>query len=100
LFIAATHSLQNFGWFYERSPGTSEDFAAVLVAAAGTSTLTKRSSAPDGKARRDLFYVRQLDSDENEVTIKYRTKAPDQPGVSEEDQVSRHSEASQSTARI
>ena len=59
-------------------PGTSEDLATVLDAAADTPTLTKRNSAP-GKTRRDSFYVRQLGSDENEVTIKYHTKAPDQP---------------------
>ena len=59
-------------------PGTSEDLAAVLDAAADTPTLTKRNSAP-GKTRRDSFYVRQLGSDENDVTIKYHTKAPDQP---------------------
>jgi hypothetical protein len=59
-------------------PGTSEDLAAVLDAAADTPTLTKRNSA-SGKTRRDSFYLRQLDSDESEVTIKYHTKAPDQP---------------------
>ena len=59
-------------------PGTSEDLAAVLDAASDTPTLTKRNSAT-GKTRRDSFYVRQLGSDENEVTIKYHTKAPDQP---------------------
>ena len=58
-------------------PGTSEDLAAVLDAAADTPTLTKRNYAP-GKARRDSFYVRQLDSSENDVTIKYHTKAPGQ----------------------
>ena len=42
-----------------------------------TPTLTKRNSAP-GKTRRDSFYVRQLGSDENQITIKYHTKAPDQ----------------------
>ena len=57
-------------------PGTSEDLAAVLDAAADTPALAKRNSAP-GKTRRDTFYVRQLGTDENEVTIKYHTKAPD-----------------------
>ena len=57
-------------------PGTSEDLAAVLDAAADTPTLTKRNSA-SGKTRRDSFYVRQLGSDENEVTIKYHTKYRD-----------------------
>jgi hypothetical protein len=60
-------------------PGTSEDLAAALDAAAETSTLTKRSSSPGFKMRLDYFYVRQLDSSENEVTIKCHTKAPDQP---------------------
>jgi len=59
-------------------PGTSEDLAAVLDAATDTPTLTKRNSAP-GKTRRDSFHVHQLGSDENEVTIKFHTKAPDQP---------------------
>jgi len=59
-------------------PGTSEDLAAVLDAAADIPTFAKRNSA-SGKTRRDSFYVRRLDSDENEVTIKYHTKAPDQP---------------------
>ena len=59
-------------------PGTSEDLAAVLDAAADIHTLAKRNSA-SGKTRRDSFYVCQLGSDENEVTIKYHTKAPDQP---------------------
>jgi hypothetical protein len=59
-------------------PGTSEDLAAVLDAAADTPTLPKRNSA-SGKTRRDSFYVRHLDSDESGVTIKYHTKAPDQP---------------------
>jgi len=59
-------------------PGTSEDLAAVLDAAADTPTLIKRNSAP-GNTRRDSFYVRQLGSDQNEVTIKYHTKAHDQP---------------------
>jgi len=59
---------------YVAELGTSEDIAAVLDAAADTPTLTKRNSAP-GKKRRDSFYVRQLGSDENEVTIKYHTKA-------------------------
>ena len=45
-------------------PGTSEDLAAVLEAAADTPTLTKRNSATV-KTRRDSFYVRQLGSDEN-----------------------------------
>jgi len=58
-------------------PGTSEDLA-VSDAAADTPTLNKRNSAP-GKTRRDSFYLRQLGSDENQVTIKYHTKAPDQP---------------------
>ena len=64
------------------SPTSSDhgdkESSAVLDAAADTPTLTKRNSAP-GKARQDSFYVRQLDSSENEVTIKYYTKAPDQP---------------------
>ena len=59
-------------------PGTSEDLAAVLDAAVDTPILNKRNSAP-GKTRRDSFYIRQPDSDENEVTIKYHTKAPDKP---------------------
>ena len=54
-------------------PDTSEDLAAALDAAADTPT---RNSAP-GKTRRDSFYVRQLGSDENEVTIKYHTKVPE-----------------------
>ena len=55
-------------------PGTSEDLAAVLDAAADTPTLTKRNSTT-GKARRDSFYVRQLGSDENQVTIKYQPES-------------------------
>ena len=74
-------------------PGTSEDLAAVLDAAVDTPTLTKRNSAT-GKTLRDSFYVRQLGSDENEVTIKYHTKAP------KENQVSRCSKASRSIARV
>jgi hypothetical protein len=59
-------------------PGTSEDLAAVLDAAADTPTLTKRNSAA-GKTRRDSYFIRQLDAAENDTTIKYHTKAPDQP---------------------
>ena len=52
---------------------------AVLDAAAGTPTFTKRRSASDHKDRRDSYFIRQLDADENDTTIKYHTKAPDQP---------------------
>ena len=52
---------------------------AVLDAAAGTPTFTKRRSTSDHKDRRDSYFIRQLDTDENDTTIKYHTKAPDQP---------------------
>jgi len=56
-----------------------EDLAAVLDAATVTPILTKRRSASDHKDRRDSYFIRQLDADENDTTIKYHTKAPDQP---------------------
>jgi hypothetical protein len=59
-------------------PGNRDDLAAVLDAAVEL-TLTKRHSASDGKARCDSLYVHRLGSDENEVTIKNHTTAPDQP---------------------
>jgi hypothetical protein len=61
------------------NPGSEEDLAAFLDAAAGTPNLTKRRSASDHKDRRDSYFIRQLDADENDTTIKYHTKAPEQP---------------------
>ena len=62
------------------NPGNKEDLAAVLDdAATVTPILTKRRSASDHKDRRDSYFIRQLDADENDPTIKYHTKAPDQP---------------------
>jgi len=61
------------------NPGNEEDLAVVLDAAAGTPTLTKRRSASDHKDRRDSSFIRQIDADENDTTIKYHTKAPEQP---------------------
>ena len=61
------------------NPGNKEDLAAVLDAAAETPILNKRQSASDHKDRRDSYFIRQLDADENDTTIKYHTKAPDQP---------------------
>ena len=61
------------------NPGNKEDLAAVLDAAAETPILNKRRSASDHKDRRDSYFIRQLDADDNDTTIKYHTKAPDQP---------------------
>ena len=52
------------------NPGNKEDLAAVLDATAETPILTKD--------RRDSYFIRQLDADENDTTIKYHTKASDQ----------------------
>jgi len=51
----------------------------ILDAAAVTPILTKYRSASDHKDRRDSYLIRQLDADENDTTIKYHTKAPEQP---------------------
>jgi hypothetical protein len=61
------------------NPGNEEDLAAFLDAASGTPILTKRRSAPDNKGLRDSYFIRQLDADESDTTIKYHTKAPEQP---------------------
>ena len=61
------------------NPGNKEDLAAVLDAAAGTPTFTKRRSASDHQDCRDSYFIRQLDADDNDTTIKYHTKAPEQP---------------------
>ena len=61
------------------NPGNQEELAAVLDAAAGTPTFTKRRSASDYQDRRDSYFIRQPDADDNDTTIKYHTKAPDQP---------------------
>ena len=62
------------------NPGNKEDLAAVLDdAATVTPILTKRRSASDHKDRRNSYFIRQLDADDNDPTIKYHTKAPDQP---------------------
>ena len=50
------------------NPGNKEDLAAVLDAAAS-----------DPKDRRDSYLIRQLAADDNDTTIKYHTKAPEQP---------------------
>ena len=57
------------------NPGNKEDLAAVLDAAAETPILNKRQSASDHKDRRDSYFIRQLDADENDTTIKYHTKS-------------------------
>ena len=61
------------------NPGNKEDLAAVLDEAADTPVLTKRRSTSDHKGRRDSYFIRQLDADDNDTTIKYHTKAPEQP---------------------
>jgi hypothetical protein len=61
------------------NPGNQEDLAAVLDAAADTPILAKRRSASDPKDRRDSYFIRQLTADDNDTTIKYHTKAPEQP---------------------
>ena len=61
------------------NPINKEDLAAVLDAAAVTPILTKYRSASDHKDRRDSYFIQQLDTDENDTTIKYHTKAPEQP---------------------
>ena len=61
------------------NPGNKEDLAAVLDAAADTPVLAKRRSASDPKDRRDSYFIRQLAADDNDTTIKYHTKAPEQP---------------------
>ena len=62
------------------NPGNKADLAAVLDdAATVTPILTKRRSASDHKDRRDSYFIRQLDADDNDPTIKYHTKAPEQP---------------------
>ena len=58
------------------NPGNKEDLAAVLDAAAGTPSFTKRRSASDHQDRRDSYFIRQLDADENDTTIKYHTINP------------------------
>ena len=40
---------------------------------------TKRRSASNHQDRRNSYFIRQLDADDNDTTIKYHTKAPDQP---------------------
>jgi len=57
------------------NPGNKEDLAAVLDAATVTPILTKRRSASGHKDRRDSYFIRQLDADDNDTTIKYHTKA-------------------------
>ena len=59
--------------------GNKEDLVAVLDAASETPSFTKRRSASDHKDRRDSYFILQLDVDENDTTIKYHTKAPEQP---------------------
>jgi hypothetical protein len=61
------------------NPGNKEDLAAVLDAAADTPILAKRRSASDPKDRRDSYFIRQLTKDDNDTTMKYHTKAPEQP---------------------
>ena len=61
------------------NPINKEDLAAVLDAATVTPILNKRRSASDHKDRRNSYFIRQLDADDNDTTIKYHTKAPDQP---------------------
>jgi hypothetical protein len=61
------------------NPINKEDLAAVLDAAAVTPILTKYRSASGHKDRRDSYFIQQLDTDENDTTIKYHTKAPEQP---------------------
>ena len=55
------------------NPINKEGLAAVLDAATVTPILTKRRSASDHKDRRDFYFIRQLDADENDITIKYHT---------------------------
>ena len=61
------------------NPVNKEDLVAVLDASTVTPILTKRRSASDHKDRRDSYFIRQLDANENDTTIKYHNKAPDQP---------------------
>jgi hypothetical protein len=61
------------------NPINKVDLATVLDAAAVTPILTKCRSASDHKDRRDSYFIRQLGADENDTTIKYHTKAPEQP---------------------
>jgi hypothetical protein len=61
------------------NPVNKEDLAAVLDASTVTPILTKRRSTSDHKDRRDSYFIRQLDANENDTTIKYHNKAPDQP---------------------
>jgi hypothetical protein len=61
------------------NPGNKEDLAAVLDAAADTPILAKRRSASGPKDRRDSYFIRQLAAVDNDTTIKYHTKAPEQP---------------------
>ena len=61
------------------NPVNKEDLAAVLDTATVTPILTKRRSTSDHKDRRDSYFIRQLDAHENDTTIKYHTKAPEQP---------------------
>ena len=61
------------------NPINKEDLAAVLDAAAVTPILTKYRSASHHKDRRDSYFIQQLDTDDNDTTIKYHTKAPEQP---------------------
>jgi hypothetical protein len=55
------------------NPINKKDLAAVLDAAAVTPILTKCRSASDHKDRRDSYFIQQLDTDENDTTIKYHT---------------------------
>ena len=61
------------------NPGNKEDLAAVLDAVADTPVLAKRRSTSDHKNRRDSYFIRQLAAEDNDTTIKYHTKAPEQP---------------------
>jgi hypothetical protein len=61
------------------NPINKEDLVAVLDAATVTPILTKRRSASDHKDLRDSYFIRQLDAAENDTTIKYHAKAPEQP---------------------
>ena len=61
------------------NPINKEDLVAVLDAATVTPILNKRRSASDHKDRRNSYFIRQLDADDNDTTIKYHTKAPEQP---------------------
>jgi hypothetical protein len=61
------------------NPINKEDLAAVLDPAAVTPILTKYRSASHHKDRRDSYFIQQLDTDENDTTITYHTKAPEQP---------------------